>query len=417
MTVVQRESAYQQALDWMRARIASGDWPIGARIPTEPELTALLGVGRNTLREAIKCLTSTGILEIRRGDGTYVCARTDIGGLLTRQVAVSEMLHVYEVRRALELEAVRLACVRRTDDDVRRLREALDLRNETVAPGTAAHSPTPISPSTSRSSPQPTIRSSTNCSPGSRSHCAPRTTSPKASTSPNSGRDITGTSWTGSSRATSRSRRAAHAVISTCSSPGARTPADAERSARSGRISRSAFRSRKVFSAWQSIVSVTWFPTFPDRLRAPRRVVVGAVTIVCDASIWPSAVLRADYGAISVGARTSVQDGTVLHTSAQWPTVIGAGCVVGHNAHLEGAVVEDGCLIGSMSTCLQRVWWHRQPRRCCRPAHRGTVVPPRSRVLGAPATVAPHPDPDGFAEGIERAWRRTSRTRRAICRR
>lgn len=129
MTVVQKESAYQQALDWMRARIASGDWAVGERIPIEPELMELLGVGRNTLREAIKCLTSTGILEIRRGAGTFVRARTDIGGLLTRQVAVSEMLHVYEVRRALELEAVRLACVRRTDDDVRRLRDALDLRN------------------------------------------------------------------------------------------------------------------------------------------------------------------------------------------------------------------------------------------------------------------------------------------------
>lgn len=131
VTVVQRESAYQQALDWMRARITSGDWAMGERIPTEPELTELLGVGRNTLREAIKCLTSTGVLEIRRGAGTFVRARTDIGGLLTRQVAVAEMLHVYEVRRALELEAVRLACARRTDDDLRRLRAALDLRNET----------------------------------------------------------------------------------------------------------------------------------------------------------------------------------------------------------------------------------------------------------------------------------------------
>ncbi|WP_430334446.1 FadR/GntR family transcriptional regulator [Rhodococcus sp. ACT016] len=138
MTVVQKESAYQQALDWMRARIASGDWAVGERIPIEPELMELLGVGRNTLREAVKCLTSTGILEIRRGAGTFVRARTDIGGLLTRQVAVSEMLHVYEVRRALELEAVRLACVRRTDDDVRRLREALDLRNETGRDGDGA---------------------------------------------------------------------------------------------------------------------------------------------------------------------------------------------------------------------------------------------------------------------------------------
>ncbi|WP_433607890.1 FadR/GntR family transcriptional regulator [Prescottella agglutinans] len=135
MTVVQKESAYQQALDWMRARIASGDWAVGERIPIETELTELLGVGRNTLREAVKCLTSTGVLEIRRGAGTFVRARTDLGGLLTRQVAVSEMLHVYEVRRALELEAVRLACARRTDDDIRRLHAALDLRNETGRSG------------------------------------------------------------------------------------------------------------------------------------------------------------------------------------------------------------------------------------------------------------------------------------------
>ncbi|RDI24882.1 GntR family transcriptional regulator [Rhodococcus sp. AG1013] len=138
VTVVQKESAYQQALDWMRARISTGDWPMDQRIPTEPELATLLGVGRNTLREAIKCLTSTGMLEIRRGSGTFVRARTDIGGLLTRQVAVSEMLHVYEVRRALELEAVRLACLRRTDDDVRRLREALDLRDRTGRTGDGA---------------------------------------------------------------------------------------------------------------------------------------------------------------------------------------------------------------------------------------------------------------------------------------
>ncbi|BCN56016.1 gamma carbonic anhydrase family protein [Prescottella equi] len=141
----------------------------------------------------------------------------------------------------------------------------------------------------------------------------------------------------------------------------------------------------------------------PTAFVHPDAVVVGAVTIGADASIWPSAVLRADYGVISVGARTSVQDGTVLHTSAQWPTVIGAGCVVGHNAHLEGAVVEDGCLIGSMSTCLQRVVVGTGSLvGAAALLTEGTVVPPRSRVLGAPATVAPHPDPDGFAEGIER---------------
>src|SRR5574340_1341566 len=100
VTVVPKESAYEQALEWMREQLATRAWAVGDRIPTEPELMAVLGVGRNTVREAIKTLTSTGILEIRRGSGTFVRARTDIGGLLSRTVAMTEMLHVFEVRRA-----------------------------------------------------------------------------------------------------------------------------------------------------------------------------------------------------------------------------------------------------------------------------------------------------------------------------
>ena len=80
---------------------------------------------------------------------------------------------------------------------------------------------------------------------------------------------------------------------------------------------------------------------------APDAVVIGRVKIGPDASVWPGAVLRGDHGYITVGARTSVQDGTIVHCTAQRPTVIGADCVVGHNAHLEGCVIEPGCLIGS----------------------------------------------------------------------
>ena len=91
---------------------------------------------------------------------------------------------------------------------------------------------------------------------------------------------------------------------------------------------------------------------------APDAVVIGRVTIGPEASVWPGAVLRGDHGTITVGARTSVQDGTVVHCTARHPTVIGADCVVGHNAHLEGCVVEDGCLIGSGSVTLNRVDIH-----------------------------------------------------------
>jgi len=86
----------------------------------------------------------------------------------------------------------------------------------------------------------------------------------------------------------------------------------------------------------------------------PDAVVIGQVRIGAEASIWPCAVLRGDHGTIDIGARTSIQDGTVVHTTERWPTAIGADCVVGHNAHLEGCVVEDRCLIGSGSVTLNR---------------------------------------------------------------
>jgi carbonic anhydrase/acetyltransferase-like protein (isoleucine patch superfamily) len=92
----------------------------------------------------------------------------------------------------------------------------------------------------------------------------------------------------------------------------------------------------------------------PDAFVHPDAVIIGAVTIGPQASIWPAAVLRADYGRIEIGELTSIQDGTVLHTTKPWPTIIGGRCVVGHNAHLEGCVVGDGCLIGSGSIVLNR---------------------------------------------------------------
>lgn len=122
----------------------------------------------------------------------------------------------------------------------------------------------------------------------------------------------------------------------------------------------------------------------------PDAVVIGDVLIGDEASVWPTAVLRGDHGRIVVGARTSVQDGTVVHTTEQWPTVIGDDCVVGHNAHLEGCVVEDRCLIGSGSTVLNRA---RVGAGSVVGANalvtEDAVVPPGSMALGVPARSRP----------------------------
>lgn len=121
---------------------------------------------------------------------------------------------------------------------------------------------------------------------------------------------------------------------------------------------------------------------------APDAVVIGRVTIGPEASVWPGAVLRGDHGTITVGARTSVQDGTVVHCTARYPTVIGADCVVGHNAHLEGCVVEDGCLIGSGSVTLNRVVVGAGSIVAAAAlVPEGFVVPPGSLVAGVPATI------------------------------
>jgi carbonic anhydrase/acetyltransferase-like protein (isoleucine patch superfamily) len=121
---------------------------------------------------------------------------------------------------------------------------------------------------------------------------------------------------------------------------------------------------------------------------APDAVVIGRVTIGPQASVWPGAVLRGDHGYISVGARTSVQDGTIVHCTANYPTVIGADCVVGHNAHLEGCVIEPGCLIGSGSVTLNRVVVGRDSIVAAGAVvSEGFTVPPGSLVAGVPAVI------------------------------
>ena len=84
----------------------------------------------------------------------------------------------------------------------------------------------------------------------------------------------------------------------------------------------------------------------------PDATVIGAVTLGDGVSVWPGAVLRGDYGTITIGAKTNIQDGTVIHCTLVDATVIGARCTIGHNAHIEGATIGNDCLIASGSVVL-----------------------------------------------------------------
>ena len=93
----------------------------------------------------------------------------------------------------------------------------------------------------------------------------------------------------------------------------------------------------------------------PDAFVHPEAVIIGDARIGAKSSIWPGAVLRADDAPIFVGERTSIQDGSVLHTTQPFPTRVGNDCVIGHIVHLEGCLIEDGALVGNGSIVMHRV--------------------------------------------------------------
>ncbi len=92
----------------------------------------------------------------------------------------------------------------------------------------------------------------------------------------------------------------------------------------------------------------------PDAFVHPDCTIIGNVVIGAGATIWPQTVLRGDQSRIVIGARTSVQDGAVIHCTRELETIVGADCVIGHLAHLEGCTVEDGALVGTGSIVLHR---------------------------------------------------------------
>lgn len=130
-------------------------------------------------------------------------------------------------------------------------------------------------------------------------------------------------------------------------------------------------------------------PVIHDRAWvAPGAALVGDVTVRADASIWFNAVLRAEREPIVIGECSNIQDGCVAHTDPGFSLVVGSGVTVGHRAVLHGCSIEDDVLIGMSATILNGANIGAQSLVAAGavvPEH--THVPPRSLVVGVPATV------------------------------
>jgi DNA-binding FadR family transcriptional regulator len=135
LTAVRTGRVCDEVIAQIEGLIAAGEWPVGAKIPAEPELVAALGVGRNTVREAVRALEHAGLLEPRRGDGTYVRATSDLGAALWRRACRSTVLDVLDVRSSLERDAAAAAAVHRTDADITAIRQTVRARREACEGG------------------------------------------------------------------------------------------------------------------------------------------------------------------------------------------------------------------------------------------------------------------------------------------
>ncbi|MDE1939245.1 MAG: FadR family transcriptional regulator [Alphaproteobacteria bacterium] len=122
-----RRSLVQSAMDALMARIRVGDFQVGDRLPTEPEVMAELGVSRTVVREAVSRLQASGVVETRHGIGTFVVASPSGMNLDTSVVTtLHDLIAMLELRISLETDAAALAASRRTDGHIAAMRGALD---------------------------------------------------------------------------------------------------------------------------------------------------------------------------------------------------------------------------------------------------------------------------------------------------
>jgi carbonic anhydrase/acetyltransferase-like protein (isoleucine patch superfamily) len=127
----------------------------------------------------------------------------------------------------------------------------------------------------------------------------------------------------------------------------------------------------------------------------PAATIIGDVEIGAGSTIWPGAVVRGDFGAIRIGARTSIQDNAVLHAAPYAPTLVGSDCVIAHLAFIETATVEDACMVAVAAQMLPGSVLRRGAVAAAGAVlAAGLEVPTGYRAQGVPARIVASDNPD-----------------------
>ncbi len=131
-------SRARHTLAYLKRAISSGEWPVNSKIPIETELMEMIGVGKTTIREAVRSLASVGMLETLPGRGTFVRSRAPVSAVLTDFFSDYDLEEILSYRRTLEVQAARLAATQRTQVDLDALHaaHARDVRRDAEHPAT-----------------------------------------------------------------------------------------------------------------------------------------------------------------------------------------------------------------------------------------------------------------------------------------
>jgi len=130
MNLISRKSLADEVAEKLQQQIAFGTYKVDEKLPIEPELMLSFGVGRSTIREAIKILTNCGLLRVQQGIGTFVENATGIKEPLSQRLKRADRKDIDEVRQLLEMKIAEKAALNRTKADLVKIYDWLKKRDK-----------------------------------------------------------------------------------------------------------------------------------------------------------------------------------------------------------------------------------------------------------------------------------------------
>jgi len=128
--IIIRKSLSEVVAESLHEQIISGKYQLDQQLPTEPELMGEFGVGRSSIREAIRKLENTGVVRVQQGVGTFVASKNALSEPLSRRLQTAQEGDIEEVRELLELKIVEKAALNRTKKDIINIKAVLERRNK-----------------------------------------------------------------------------------------------------------------------------------------------------------------------------------------------------------------------------------------------------------------------------------------------